>query len=302
MHKPRFLQVDVFGSAPGTGNPLGVVVGADAWTEPAMQSFARWTDLVETTFLLPPTLPGATYRLRIFTPSREIAFAGHPTLGSAHVALGTGRFDTVGSPIVQECIAGLLPIRVHPDGVQSGLAVRAPAARVLPSPAGSSTLVEAACRGIERGAIAPALVEGGRSWWICEARNEEVLRTWQPDYAAILALAVASGALGLCAFARSGRLDYQVVVRAFPAAVGIVEDPASGAANGLIAALIAAAEPGSSLTAGYRVSQGREIGHDALINVTFDGEHGVWVGGRSHIIIDGELNWPVDAAQLNSRC
>lgn len=292
MNKPRYLQVDVFGARPGSGNPLGVVVGAERWPDATMQAFARWTDLVETTFLLPPFHPDASYRLRIFTPSREIAFAGHPSIGSAHVVFKHGLSVSSRVPVLQECAAGLLPIRVHPRGVDHGLAVRSPAARVMQAPVAAQLLLDAACFGLERGAITPTLVEGGRSWWIAEARNEATLRAWQPDHVAILKLAQASGSLGLCAFSRCVSQNYQMAVRAFPAAVGIVEDPASGAANGLIAALIADREPGSELTHGYQVSQGREIGHDALIDVDFDREHGVWVGGRSHIVIEGSLDWP----------
>lgn len=296
MDQPRFLQVDVFGARPGTGNPLGVVVGAGAWPDAAMQSFARWTNLVETTYVLPPTGPEAAYRLRIFTPSREIAFAGHPTIGSAHVVLKLGLSAPAVLPLIQECGAGLLPIRANSRGVDHGLAVRAPPAREVPASPDAMRLLPAACHGLSLGAMGPGLVEGGRSWWIVEARDEAALRAWQPDHAAILELALASNALGLCAFARSGRRDYALAVRAFPAAVGIVEDPASGAANGLVAALIATREPESVLARGYRVSQGREMGHDALIDVEVDSEGGVWVGGQSHIVIDGRLDWTPLAA------
>jgi len=119
-----------------------------------------------------------------------------------------------------------------------------------------------------------------------------LLRAWQPDHASILALAKAGDSLGLCAFARAEAASgYQLVVRAFPAGVGIVEDPASGAANGLIAAYIAQCEPRGPLARGYRVSQGREMGHDATIEVRIDARDGsdaaIWVGGRSHTVIDG---------------
>jgi PhzF family phenazine biosynthesis protein len=144
------------------------------------------------------------------------------------------------------------------------------------------------------GALPPAFVEGGRRWWVAEFADEDSLRAWKPDHAAILALARAGDSLGLCAFARADKgNDYQLVVRAFPAGVGIVEDPASGAANGLIAAYIALREPHGALARGYRVSQGREMGHDATIDVRIDaradGEAAIWVGGRSHTIIDGAL-------------
>ena len=120
--------------------------------------------------------------------------------------------------------------------------------------------------------------------------NEASLRAWQPDHAAIGALAQASDSMGLCVFARSVQADYQLVVRAFPAGVGVVEDPASGAANGLIAAYIAHAEPHGLLSHGYRVSQGREVGHDARLVARIDGM-ATWIGGRSHTVVDGSLDW-----------
>ncbi len=294
MTDPRFYQLDVFGARPGSGNPLGVVTGATGWSDAAMQAFARWTNLVETTFLLPPTHAEAGYRLRIFTPGREIPFAGHPTIGSAYVALTTGFAAARDHVVLQECGAGLLPIRVHAAGVGHGLSVRAPAAQVLPHPDHSTALLDAACAGLELAARRPSLVEGGRSWWIAESRNEAGLRAWQPDHKAILELALATGAIGVCAFARSDAATHQLAVRAFPAAVGIVEDPASGAANGLIGALIAQQDPGSPLASGYRVSQGREMGCDARIDIDFDTSGGVWVGGQSHLVVQGSLQWPVD--------
>ena len=87
MPANRYFQLDVFTHRPGGGNPLGVVVGADDWSDAAMQAFAAWTEIVETTFMLRPSTPAASYRLRIFTPTREIAFAGHPSIGSAHAAM-----------------------------------------------------------------------------------------------------------------------------------------------------------------------------------------------------------------------
>jgi PhzF family phenazine biosynthesis protein len=121
--------------------------------------------------------------------------------------------------------------------------------------------------------------------------TEEQLRAWQPDHAQIAELARASDSLGLCVFARSGDPEFELVVRAFPAGVGITEDPASGAANGLIAAYIAQSEPHGDLALGYRVSQGREMGRDARLRVRMDSD-AVWVGGQTCTVIDGLLSWP----------
>jgi PhzF family phenazine biosynthesis protein len=320
MSELRYLQVDVFAERVGGGNPLGVVFGADAWSSDDMQRFAAWTNLVETTFVLASSYPGASYRLRIFTPAREIPFAGHPTVGSAHAVLESGHVAARDGTLLQECGAGLLPIRVEGDGAERRIYVQAPAARILRE--GSDDALRAVLGTLPLGALPPAFVEGGRRWWLAELAHESDLRAWHPDHPAIKALATASDSLGLCVFARVAREDrterpagaaceegdgiiparadgddaaaaYQLVVRAFPAGVGIVEDPASGAANGLIAAYIAEREATGELARGYRVSQGREIGHDATIEVRIDesrvgGAAGaVWVGGRSWTVIEG---------------
>ncbi len=188
----------------------------------------------------------------------------------------------------QECGAGVLPIRVEDQGRQ--LLLQSPPAKVIRQGLDAHPQLAAALAGIGLGALPPALVEGGRHWWLAECADEASLRQWQPDHDAIAALAKATDSLGICVFARSAAPSYQLVVRALPAGVGIVEDPASGAANGLIGAYIAHAEPDGPLARGYTVSQGREIGHDARLLVQIDGDV-VWVGGHTHTIIDGSLRW-----------
>jgi PhzF family phenazine biosynthesis protein len=291
MSDSRYLQLDVFPARAGGGNSLGVVVDAAAWTTERMQAFAAWTELVETTFVLPPSSTDASYRLRIFTPSREIPFAGHPTIGSAHAVLETGLAQARNGQLMQECGAGLLPIRVEGEDASRNLFVQAPAARVLRENPRDEPLLHSALGDAALGKLPPAFVEGGRRWWIAEFADEAELRGWNPDHTAIGALARSTDSLGLCVFARSASSDHELVVRAFPAGVGIVEDPASGAANGLIAAWIAHAEPQGSLAHGYRVSQGREIGHDAAIIVRIE-QGQVWVGGKTRTIVSGHVHWP----------
>jgi len=288
----RYYQLDVFASRPGQGNPLGVVIGADDWDTAAMQAFARWTDLVETTFLLQPTQTGADYRVRIFTPKKEIPFAGHPSLGSAHAALESGFARLRDGALVQECGAGLLPVRSEGDGTQRQLFVQAPRASLVREGRFDEDALRPLLGHCIGGRLPPALVEGGRRWWIAELDNEASVRRYAPDHAMIAQLAQRDDALGLCLFARCEGSDFDVVVRAFPAGVGIAEDPASGAANGLIAGYIALREPQGTLARGYRVSQGREIGHDARISVAIDASAAVWVGGSTCTVIRGELDWP----------
>ena len=114
----RFAQLDVFADRPGAGNPLAVVLDAEGVDSESMQAFAAWTNLSETTFLFPPIRPEASYRVRIFTPRQELPFAGHPSVGSAHAALESGLCKAVDGHLVQECGAGLLPMRVEGEGAE----------------------------------------------------------------------------------------------------------------------------------------------------------------------------------------
>jgi PhzF family phenazine biosynthesis protein len=227
----RYLHLDVFAATPGGGNHLAVVLGAESWSSTQMQRFARWTALVETTFLLPASDPHASYRVRIFTPHKEIPFAGHPSIGSAHAALACGVAQASDGVLWQECGAGVLPIRVLGSGAAQELLLQSPGERVVRTGMDAHPLLAATLRDVRLGALPPALVDGGRRWWLAEVADEASLRAWQPDHGAISALAQATDSMGLCAFARSAATDQQLVVRAFPAGVGIVEDPASGAAN-----------------------------------------------------------------------
>lgn len=287
----RYLQLDVFPASLGGGNPLGVVIGAGGLGGETMQRIARWTNLVETTFVLPPEEPAASYRLRIFTPHNEIAFAGHPTVGSAHAVLDTGFAQARDGRLIQQCAAGLLPIRIEGQGEGRTISVQAPAARILREGADDGSL-RAALGFAELGKLPPAFVEGGRRWWVAELAEEDTVRALQPNHTAIKALAREDACLGLCVFARCRNAGYELVVRAFPAGVGIVEDPASGAANGLIAAYIAQRESRGELARGYRVSQGREMGHDAELIVRIDADATVWVGGHTRTIVTGQIDWP----------
>jgi PhzF family phenazine biosynthesis protein len=289
----RHYGVDVFSPRPGAGNALAVIVGPTDLDTTQMQRIALWNNLAETTFLLPPTKKGADYRLRIFTTHKEIAFAGHPTIGSAHVARVAGLIDPAKAELVQECQAGLLCVRREDAADGSTMhSVRVPRSRALPHDSEATVLVDRALARVERGALAPACVEGGRRWWLAELADEATVRRMKPDRAAILALARHNDALGLCVFARvpAGR-GYDLVVRAFPLGVGIVEDPASGAANGAIAAFLD--ERGALGTLGdrFRVSQGREMGRDAELVLRIDAERQAWVGGRCRVLVDGAFAW-----------
>lgn len=289
----RQYGVDVFSPRPGAGNALAVVVGGGHLGSARMQRIAAWNNLAETTFLLPPSQAGADYRVRIFTSGQEIAFAGHPTIGSAHVARAAGLVAADKLELVQECPAGLLSVCLEEsaDEASSSFSVRVPRSRIVGHDATAAALLARAVSGLRLGALAPACVEGGRRWWLAELADENAVRAMQPDRAAILALARHNDSLGLCVFARSSNADFGLVVRAFPLGVGIVEDPASGAANAAIAAFLDESSALAALGDRYRVSQGREMGRDAELLLRIDAERQVWVGGRCRTLTHGSFSW-----------
>lgn len=172
----RYLQLDVFARTMGGGNPLGVVVDADGWSAEQMQSYACWTNLVETTFLLPPIDQSASYRVRIFTPTREIAFAGHPSVGSAHAVLQCCIAEARDGLLVQECAAGLLEIRSEGVEGERDLFVQSPAGRVLQTGLDNEPRLRGLFADVALGNLPPAFVEGGRRWWLAELADEAELR------------------------------------------------------------------------------------------------------------------------------
>ena len=297
MANRRYVQLDVFASRPGAGNPLGVVLDAQGLDDAAMQAIARWTRLPETTFVFPAGSDDASYRIRIFSPRREVPFAGHPSVGTAHAVLDAGLAVPRDGPrsgkfVVQDGIAGKLPLQVHGEGRARTIAVRTPRARVQQvASAGDPRLLDALA-GLPLGTLPPVLMDGGRRWWIAELANERALRAAKPDWAAISALAESTDSMGLFVFARSEDPVHYFAVRAFVGAPAQFEDAASGAANATLAAWLADQRALPSADGFYRVSQGREVGFDAIIELQVDDAGDVWSGGRAVTVVNGELEWP----------
>ncbi len=291
MTTRRFLQLDVFAPRPGTGNPLAVVLDADGLDDAAMQAIARWTRLPETTFISAPTEPGASYRIRMFAPQKEVPFAGHPSVGSAHAVLEAGLATPVDGQLIQDGIAGQLPLRISEhDGVRT-IAIRTPRAAVAEVVGADDPRLQPAISGWPLGELPPVLMDGGRHWWLVEVADEASLRTLAPDWDAIATLAESTGAMGVFAYARSHGAASQLVVRAFVGNGRRFEDAASGAANAVLAAWLDErnALPGSGKR--YTASQGREVGHDALLELHIDADGEVWSGGQVQTVIRGTIDW-----------
>jgi len=267
----RFAQVDVFGDGAGHGNPVAVVVDADELEDAELQKFANWTNLSETTFLLPPTQPEADYRVRIFTTSCELPFAGHPTLGSAHAWLvASDGHDR--ARVVQECGAGLIEVRRDKDR----LAFAAPPL-IRSGPLDDATLEHVVTTlGIERDEVLDhAWTDNGPGW----------ATVLLPSAERVLALAPRVGKkhdVGVVGLHPDGTPE----LRAFVTDVGAFEDPVTGSLNAGVAQWLLGT---GTLTAPYVARQGTALGRRGRIHVDRDPDGTIWVGGRTRTIVTGTV-------------
>ncbi len=269
----QFRQVDVFTNTPYLGNPVAVVLGADGLSTEQMQLFARWTNLSETTFVLTPRARGADYLVRIFTPTGELPFAGHPTLGTCHAWLEAGGHPASPGAIVQECQAGLITVRQ----TQAGLAFAAPP--LLRNGPVEEPVAEQVARALDIG------------------RDDIVDIAWAdngPGWVAVL-LASAEAVLAI----RPGTVDMDIgvagpypngspealEVRAFSPKVTSVEDPVTGSLNASLGQWLLGT---GRVTAPYVASQGTVMGRRGRVHVSREQDQ-VWVGGGTVTCVNGTV-------------
>ena len=296
-----FKQVDVFTAKPYAGNPLAVVLDGAGLDDAQMQDFAKWTNLSETTFLLPPSEPSADYRVRIFTPGGELPFAGHPTLGSCHAWLEAGGQPKASGRIVQQCAQGLVPIRTEGERL---VFAAPPSRRSAPSP--SLLARVAGALGLRAQQIVAAqLLDNGPVWLGLLLADSDTVLALKPDHRLLKELGQKVGVAGMPAadeasvtplisrsnrearaFARADADDVALEVRAFAAPVGIEEDPVTGSFNASLAQWLIAE---GHLPERYLAAQGQCLGRAGRVHVTRDAEGQVWVGGDSVTCIDGKL-------------
>ncbi|MYN15705.1 PhzF family phenazine biosynthesis isomerase [Rugamonas sp. FT107W] len=276
----RFKQVDVFTTAPFMGNPLAVILDAEGLSGEQMQAIARWTNLSETTFVLPATDPAADYRVRIFTTAEEFPFAGHPTLGTAHALLEAGLKPKTAGTLVQECGVGLVPVRIGDSG---SLAFRAPPATPAALDAGLMPLLLAVL-GDEALAAdqQPLVVDMGIRWLVVRLGGAADCMAVTFDAATLVDLARRANVDGLAVYGphpSGGPADYEV--RAVCVENGVlIEDPVTGSANACIARVLSGRD--------YTVRQGTALGRDGRVTVACrDGEP--WIGGKAVTIVDGVM-------------
>lgn len=287
MKRRAFLQLDVFTARPYYGNPLAVILDADDLDDAAMQRIANWTNLSETTFLLPPTTPEADYRVRIFTPARELPFAGHPSVGTAYAALAAGRVEAGKTALVQECAAGLLPVQINGLGDDRSIQVQAPDARFAPEDAQLMPLLSAALGATP--VATPRQLCNGPWFLVCDLGEAAAVRALRPDLGHVAELSRRYGAVGISVFGRERSGDAEYAVRVFCPADGIAEDPVTGSANALIGAYLHATDPAFAQGRQYRASQGREVGRDGVVEVTVDAQGRTRIGGQCVICVAGTL-------------
>ncbi len=302
-----FQQVDVFTDTPYQGNPLAVVLDGTGLSDAQMQRFANWTHLSETTFLLPPTdagrAAGADYRVRIFDPLSELRFAGHPTLGSCHAWLQAGGQPRAAKRVVQECAVGLVPIRRENDRL---LFAAPPLQRSAPS---AMVLAQvAAALGLKpRDVVAAQMLDNGLPWLGLLLDGPQTVLQLKPDHLALKNTGLVVGVAGLYppddapqliarssrearAFGRSAPVDDapqpQMEVRAFAAAVDVLEDPVTGSLNASLAQWLIA---DGFAPEQYLVAQGTCLDRAGRVHIERDAQGQVWVGGASVTCISGSV-------------
>jgi PhzF family phenazine biosynthesis protein len=275
----RFKQVDVFTRTPFRGNPVAVVLQGEGLATDEMQRIAGWTNLSETTFVLPPSSAAADYRLRIFTPRAELPFAGHPTIGSAHAVLEAGIAGAKDGKLRQECGAGILDLQVEGDTLW------------LDSPAATFTRVEDPDLPVLRRLLGkdikhfPRIVNVGPRWLVAELADAGAVAALAPDMQALAELSNRLSIGGVTVYGASSDGMSAIHVRSFAPAHGIPEDPVCGSGNISVAAYLRKA---GRLGAGYVARQGMQLGRDGQVSIRFDGDR-ILLGGSAVTCVDGTL-------------
>lgn len=272
----RFEQLDVFSSTPWSGNPLAVVVDGDGLSDDEMQRFANWTNLSETTFVLPPTTPDADYRVRIFTTTFELPFAGHPTLGTCRAWLDHGGRPAGGDTIVQECGAGLVTIRRD----DARLAFAAPP--LVRSGPVDTALRERIERTLRTPVVDAAWCDNGPGWVAALLASGDDVLALEPDFGDTLDLKL--GVVGPVADRDPDGHD--VEVRAFfPGLTSMLEDPVTGSLNASLAQWLMGRDP---TLESYVARQGTALGRAGRVHLRREGGE-IWVGGRVSRCVSGHV-------------
>jgi PhzF family phenazine biosynthesis protein len=274
MSRP-FAQVDVFTTIPYHGNPVAVVLDGGGLSDMQMKRFAHWTNLSETTFVLPASSADADYRVRIFTPVAELPFAGHPTLGTCHAWLEAGGVPASDEQIVQECAAGLVRVRRTP----AGLAFAAPPL-IRSGPVEEQLIAEiATVLGIGRDAIIDAQwVDNGPGWVAVLLEDADAVLALKPVYTEL--------DVGVVGPHRPGTETAFEVRAFFPKDRVMVEDPVTGSLNASLAGWLLRT---GRATAPYVAGQGAALGRTGRVHISQDDDGTIWVGGGTVTCVAGTV-------------
>lgn len=284
-----FKVVDAFSAKPLSGNPVAVVLDGSGLTDTQMQSIASWTNLSETTFVLPPTNSDASYRLRIFNPAVEMPFAGHPTLGSAHAILEAGIATPRNGKLVQECGVGLVDVAVNGDGPDRVLTLSLPPATVTSLSGQEIDEIEAILGHPIMRDSTPAIIDVGAVWIIAQLASVDAVLGLEPDLVRSAQFEKRKGATGITVFAARSDDTLDIEVRTFAPSCGVNEDPVCGSGNGSVAVFRSTRGLLPAGGSSYRSEQGRRVGRDGKISVAVDARGQVQVGGACVTTIDGVI-------------
>lgn len=279
--KVAFKQVDVFTSSAFNGNPLAVIMDAQGLSDAQLLAIARWTNLSETTFVLPPQHPEADYRVRIFTVEGELPFAGHPTLGTAHALLEAGWPLKNPGRIVQECGVGNVTVRI---GAEGSLAFAAPQATITPFT--DALMSNALSSDAFDTTQTPVVVDMGIRFLLVPMISGDAVLAIKPSVGDLQRLLAHAGVTGMMPFGPlPDGADEQYEVRGLLVEHGsLTEDPITGSANACLARYFAA----QGQRRDYRARQGTVIQRQGRIEVRYEGDT-IWIGGKTVTVIDGTI-------------
>ncbi|UGQ27390.1 PhzF family phenazine biosynthesis protein [Acinetobacter calcoaceticus] len=288
MSVVAFKQVDVFTSQAFKGNPVAVIMDASTLTSEQMQAIANWTNLSETTFVLPATDSQADYQVRIFTPQNELPFAGHPTIGTAHALLEAGLITAKEGKLVQQCGAGLVALTVSE---LNHISFELPQPKITPlDTTQTQKLAEILKCQIDTQWNA-ALVDVGARWVVLQAVNAEAVLATEPDFAALKQhdLEMKVGGATVYGFYENNDEQKHIEVRSFAPSIGINEDPVCGSGNGSVASFIRYHGILPAQNDQVMSSQGRVLGRDGQLQLNLYQDK-ILVGGTAVTCIDGTIN------------
>lgn len=285
-----FKQVDVFTRIPFQGNPVAVVLDGSGFSGTQMQRIAHWTNLSETTFVLPPRDAAADYRVRIFTPASELPFAGHPTIGTAHALLEAGLVHPRGGVLVQECIAGLvtLQVDVHEDGGRTiSFELPAPVVTALTKPQIDALQAIVGADLVRE--FAPRLIDVGPRWIVAQLDSAAAVLAVRPALERMKVQDEGLGATGVVIFgAHDAGLPARVEVRAFAPSCGIAEDPVCGSGNGCMAVFVRETGQTDRFGTAFLAAQGQVVGRAGMLRIGIEDAR-IRVGGAAVTCVDGRL-------------